>query len=130
MQPRNVITIEPSIGRRREARLRVRLGVRLTLRDGMSQAVLADLSLNGARVIDNKGGLRPGHEAVLQWDCHEAFGQVVWTAGDQCGLCFYEPVARAALIQTRAADDYARVSGEDDLVRSAARAFVTGQRRV
>ena len=73
MQPRSAVTTEPQIGRRREARLRVRLAVRLISRDGTSQAVL-----------------------------------VVWAADGLCGLCFYEPVARAALIETRTVDNYAR----------------------
>ena len=129
MSPRNVITIEPHIGRRREARLRVRMEVRLILRDGRVQAVLADLSRNGARLV-GAANLRPGQEALLRWDCHEAFGQVVWAAEGQCGLRFYEPVDRAALIQTRLLDDGARRRGANDVLREAARSFVTGRRRV
>lgn len=133
--PRNVTTIEPKIGRRAEARLRVRLAARLISRDGNGRAVLIDLSQHGARVSGVEPDLRPGHEAVLKWGAaetagHEAFGVIVWSAHGECGINFYDPVDRAALIQTRAIDSHTERRADRVAVREVARAFVSGQRRL
>lgn len=126
MGQRNVTTTEPCIGRRCEARLRVRLAARVILRDGTSQAVLADLSCNGARLAGLKQELIVGREALLSWGRYEAFGMIVWSANGQNGMQFYEPLDRAALLDTRTLDTMQRLPDDKEQVRAAARAFVGG----
>ena len=126
----NVITTTPTLGRRSEARLRVRLAARLVGLDGSTRPVLADLSISGARLAGDLGDLRVGGEAVLLWDRFEAFGVIVWREPGQCGMRFCEPIARAELIATRALDDRARLPSERELTRQAAQQFVFGKRRV
>ena len=128
MAPRNVITTDPNIGRRCEARLRVRLAARVILRDGTSQAVLADLSRNGARLAGVKQELRTGQEALLTWGRYEAFGVIVWSENGQNGLQFYEPVEQDALLETRALDAVNRLPNDTEQVRAAARTFVGGRK--
>jgi hypothetical protein len=130
MAVQNVITTAPTLGRRREARLRVRLATRLIGLDGSLWPVLADLSTSGARLKGNFDMLRVGADAVLAWDRFEAFGVVVWRDADQCGLRFYEPISRAELIATREIDDHDRLPNEHELARRAAGRFVSGNRQV
>ena len=116
-------------GRRAESRLRVRLGARMVLLEGTQSCVLADLSLRGAQVLPTRP-VNVGHEAVLLWGPHEAFGHVTWTAGRLCGLAFYEPLAPAVVLATRALDACERLPSERDLARGTARAFVRGLARL
>lgn len=125
----NVITTQASIGRRREARLRVRLDARFISLDGTSRAVLADISENGARLVGMAGNLRPGDEGILQWGGREAFGVVVWAAEGQFGISLYDPVPHADIVATREMDDHQRLPSEKEIVRRAARAFVQGRFR-
>jgi len=122
--------IKESIGRRAEARLRVRLDARLITIDGSCRAVLADVSTQGARIAGGTCDLRPGQEAVLQWGNREAFGIVVWRASGQCGLRFYEALDHRAILATRELHERARLPDEQELLRRSARAFVQGNMRL
>jgi len=126
----NVITTQASIGRRREARLRVQLGARLITLDGTASAVMADISGTGARLHAAGLPLRPGEEAVLQWCGREAFGVVVWAEGGQCGMCFYDQIAGPDLAEIRRINDRRGEPTAAEAVRDAARAFVQGQVRL
>lgn len=130
MGAQNVTTTQPSIGRRREGRLRVRLGARLIGLDGTGRAVLADISSHGARLIGEAPFLRQGAEVVLQWCGLEAFGQVVWQEAGQCGVSFYDPVPQAELFATREVDNRERLPSDNESVRRVARAFVQGRTRI
>jgi len=127
MAPPDVITTTPPIGRRREARLRVALNGRVISLDGSVATVLADISEHGARMAIGGERLRPGAEAVLQWDGGEAFGVVVWCAREQCGLRFYDPLPPETITALRRVDDARRAGRSGDEVRAAARAFVQGR---
>jgi hypothetical protein len=128
MAPPNVTPIAPPLGRRCEPRLRIRLAAKLVGLDGVSRPVLADLSTAGARLSGPFGELRVGAEAVLLWDRFEAFGRVMWRDSGQCGIRFYDPIARIDLIATRILDDVQRLPSERELARVAARQFVSGRR--
>lgn len=130
MTGHNVQTTQPLIGRRRDPRLRVRLWARLILLDATVRAVLADVSLGGAQIHAPDVDVRPGQQAVLVWDRFEAFGTVVWNDGQDIGLHFEEAVGRDILMATRALNDCQDVPIEEQLLRDAARAFVSGVRRV
>ncbi len=130
MDSPHVITTAPTIGRRRQARLRVRLEARLISLDGIARGVMADLSRSGARIAGSGLSLRPGNEAVLQWCGREAFGMVVWAARGEFGLAFHEPLADLDLAEIRRLNDaQGDVSSQAD-ARSAARAFVQGNIRL
>ncbi len=117
---------EANIGRRGEARLRVRLDARVITLDGTGRAVLADVSTNGARIVGATCGLRPGQEAVLQWGDREAFGVVVWSGYEQLGLRFHEPLDGRSVLATREMDERHRLPGDHELTRRSAQAFVQG----
>ena len=115
---------QPLLGRRHDARLRVELRARLITLEGTASAVLADLARFGARIYAPDCGLRTGREAVLAWDRFEAFGDVVWTDGAYLGLQFEQPLSKAVLMATRAAEDARPMPLYRQLQREAAQAFV------
>jgi hypothetical protein len=119
---------KPSIGRREHSRLRVRLPARLTTLDGKASAVLTDLSFGGAKLLTNCI-LRPGQQAVLDWDRFEAFGTISWVREGMCGLRFDEFLEGKALIATRDLNDAEHLPSERELARGAARDFVRGVHR-
>lgn len=124
------MTSEPTLGRRKEPRLRVRLEVRLITLDGTSRTVMADLSRSGARLTGHLPALRPGQQAVIQWHEFEAFGVVAWTKPDQCGFEFDEPLPPLVLQKTRQIYDQSPLGSERDRARMTARAFVQGKMRL
>lgn len=130
MAPPELMTSEPTLGRRREPRLRVRLEVRLITLDGTSRTVMADLSRSGARLTGHLPLLRTGQQAVIQWHEFEAFGLVAWSKPDQCGFAFDEPLAPTVLSRTRQLFDQAPLGSERDRARMTARAFVQGKMRL
>lgn len=88
--------------------------------------ILIDLSTTGARVAtDNLPKI--GTEAMLHWDRYEAFGEVVWAEGVQFGIAFEDPIADEDVLATRALDSVARLPGDDELLRQAAREWVEGR---
>ncbi|MBC2667362.1 PilZ domain-containing protein [Novosphingobium flavum] len=119
---------EAMIGRRRDARLRVRLEARLITLDGTARAVLADVSSGGARVIGRNFALRERQEAVLQWGDREAFGVIIWHDAHQCGLSFFDPLDQRAIMATRRLDERSRLPGDHELLRRSAQTFVQGGR--
>ncbi|MBC2652550.1 PilZ domain-containing protein [Novosphingobium flavum] len=121
---------QAAIGRRREARLRVRLEAQLITLDGTVRMVMADLSRNGARVSGHLPRLRLKQQAIIQWTQFEAFGIVAWIDGNQCGLEFDEPLPHQVLVKTREIHDTAPLQSDRELARGAARAFVQGKVRL
>lgn len=121
---------EAAIGRRREARLRVRLEAQLITLDGTIRMVMADLSRSGARITGILPRLRTQQQAIIQWNQFEAFGIIAWLAGDQCGLEFDEPLPTHILVKTREIYDSTPLKSERELARGAARAFVQGKVRL
>jgi hypothetical protein len=121
---------EATIGRRQEARLRVRLDARLITLDGSCRAVLADISTHGARIATGTCTLRAGQEAVLNWNRGEAFGMVVWSADGQCGLRFYDPLDQRTVLAARQLDEHSHLPDDRELVRRSAQSFVQGRGRL
>lgn len=117
------------VGRRRDARLRVRLAAKVITRAGARHVVLCDLSRQGASVkalqpFDCRG------PAVLQWAGHELFGEIQWSDAGRIGIHFDEPVPQALLIEARELDAFARLPEDRDMVREQARCWVQGVHRL
>jgi hypothetical protein len=116
-------------GKRRHARLRVRLPAKLITLDGEFRVVLCDLSTGGARV--GKPGLfLAGGEAVLLWDRFEVFGTLAWCRSGLFGVHFEAPIAKEWVMATRELDSATRLPDDDELNRQAAREWIVGQARV
>ena len=116
-------------GRRKRSRLRVRLSARLVTRTETQSVILCDLSLHGAQVTTN-APLKLGSEAVLEWGKFEAFGEVVWCAGNRCGLSFFDDIDQQTLMASRELDAIAHLPQDRELVRQTARQWVEGQGRL
>ncbi|MFC0687474.1 PilZ domain-containing protein [Novosphingobium clariflavum] len=112
-------------GRRARSRLRVRLPVRVVTRTQTKVGILADLSQSGAKIATD-ALLKVGGEVLLEWGKFEAFGEVVWTRGQYCGVAFFDPISEGILLGTRALDDNAHLPRDTDLLRQAARNWVQG----
>lgn len=130
MSNSRLFTCEPTLGRRREPRLRLRLEVRMITLDGTSRMVMADLSRSGARITGALPPLRAGQQMIIQWSGFEAFGVIAWCEGNQCGVAFDEPLSQQVLIRTRQLYDRAPLGSDRELARGAARAFVQGKVRL
>ncbi|CCA94060.1 conserved hypothetical protein [Novosphingobium sp. PP1Y] len=116
-------------GRREQSRLRVRLPVRLETRSVTCRAILIDLSSSGARLaLENLP--RVGTEALILWDKYEAFGEVVWAEGVQCGIAFFDPLPGDVVLKTRELDDAAHLPQDKELLRQVARQWVEGTTRL
>jgi hypothetical protein len=89
-------------GRRAELRASIRLPVSIETLDGVKRISLLEASLSGARL--EGAGLPPvGKDVVLLCGDVEAFGTIVWTAGERCGLHFDEPIRIPELVALRRA---------------------------
>jgi len=87
------------IERRAAGRARADCPARLHTPGGDWTGRLWDLSECGARVqLDNPPV--QGAIALLRWGANEAFGRVVWSTEDMCGLAFERPVPRAVVAET------------------------------
>jgi len=120
---------ETTAGRRAHSRLRLRLPTHLITLSGTHKAILTDLSVWGAKVI-NAGSPQVGEQAVLQWGPYEAFGTVVWSGAGACGLRFFEIVPPMVVVATRDLNDAERLGSERDIVREVAGEWVNGVRRL
>lgn len=116
-------------GRRRQARLRVRLPARLETRADILQAILADLSQCGGRVLTDAKLLR-GDEVLLDWAGFEAFGEVVWCDHNQCGIAFVEPIPGETILATRKINDAAQLPDDRAMLRQIAAQWADGSRRL
>src|ERR1041384_3590128 len=84
-------------GRRAELRAPVRLAVAIETLDGKKRIGLLEASLSGARL--EGAGLPPvGKDVVLLCGAVEAFGTIVWAAGERCGMQFDEPITIPELV--------------------------------
>lgn len=116
-------------GKRRHARLRVRLPAKLITLDGEFRVVLCDLSTGGARVGKPGLVLNGGH-AILQWGRFEAFCELAWCRSGLIGAQFEEPIPKEWIIATRELDSAERLPDEEQLKRAVARDWVSGQLRL
>ena len=118
-----------TVGRRRDARLRLRLAAKVITRAGVRNVVLCDLSQQGASVIASQAFGCTG-PAVLQWGRHEVFGEIQWCSGGRIGIQFDEPLPHALLLEARQLNETARLPADRELVREQARSWVQGAHRV
>jgi hypothetical protein len=90
---------QPS-GRRVELRAPVRLPVSVETLDGTRRLILLEASLSGARL---EGEALPplGKDVVLTCGSVEAFGMIVWAAGNRCGVHFDDPISIPELVALR-----------------------------
>lgn len=107
--------------RRGKARLRLGIPADLTTVHGRHQVSLLDLSESGARLQCSAARIGDG---VLQWMGYEAFGSVVWRAGEEVGLQFDEPIEHAWLLDTR--QWLPVIAQDEDGLRRFAREWVKG----
>ena len=98
--------------------------------DGTNRMVMADLSLSGAKLSGAMPRLRLGQQAIIQWNEFEAFGLVVWSEANRCGLTFDEPLSEQALLKTRQVHDHAPLVSDRELARRTAQEFVQGKVRL
>lgn len=117
------------IGRRSQSRLRVRLPARLITLCGTQSAILADLSMGGARVLAERD-LRRGAEGVLQWGNFEAFGEVSWAADGMFGMRFHDFLSPRIVVATRDLDACERIGSDREIARETVREWVEGKRRL
>ena len=90
------------IGRRAELRAPIRLPVSIETLEGVKRISLLEASLSGARL---EGANLPGagKDVVLLCGEVEAFGTIVWAAGERRGLHFDEPISVSELVGLRRA---------------------------
>lgn len=98
------VSTDLQIGRRDDARVRVRLVARLVTLTGVLAVRLNNLSTGGASVTADTP-LKRGSDAILQWREVEAFARVTWVEGCRCGLRFDEPIGRDAVLLARSLSD-------------------------
>lgn len=68
---------------------------------GDRQGWLYDISQDGARFTTNNPP-PVGTSALLEWATYEAFGKVIWSNKDGCGIEFEKPLSRE-VVETMAA---------------------------
>ena len=117
------------IGRRRDARLRIRKGVpaQVMTLDGPLNGSLCDLSQSGAHLA-MPAPLRVGQEVVLWWLGFEAFGKIVWANELESGVEFYDMLPPAVLLQTRDQVDQGLAPTTDQAAYDNARNWYLGHR--
>ncbi|MFC3670356.1 PilZ domain-containing protein [Novosphingobium pokkalii] len=115
-------------GRRAEARARLNIPARLTLRRGVMPCLVEDLSRTGARLVLAEPPAL-GETGILEINRIEGFGAAVWIKGRHCGFHFDDPLDLQQVIDLRQyADHFSEYRREQE--RTAAREFVQGRRFV
>ncbi len=107
---------------------------------GSEDILLFDLSLTGAKIgLSEKRKveetLRTGIDAVLAWEGHETFGQLMWVAKDSVGIEFEQNIGTRALMATRAQHDEMVANGgletySEHLSEDAAKGWANGGVRI
>ena len=98
--------------KRKAGRLRLRLAAYAVLHAGTLRVVLCDLSEGGAKIFSNAAFPR-GHDLILRWGKHEAFGQIVWERDGMRGIQFDEPLPAGVLLAARALQDAGGMSRDE-----------------
>jgi hypothetical protein len=97
-------------GRRSQPRAPVHLPVTIATLDGNKRISLLEVSLSGAR-LEGTGAPPIGKDAVLMCGAVEAFGTIVWAAGERCGMNFDEPISLSELVALRRVAEAVEDSG-------------------
>ncbi len=69
---------------------------------GNRQGSLYDISLNGARFTTSNPPAT-GTSGLLAWNTHEAFGKIIWSNEDGCGIEFERQIPQEAIEELTAA---------------------------
>lgn len=112
---------QPASGRRRHARLRTNLPLKITSLYFTAHGHLLDLSLTGAKFAVPR--LMPdGIEVLLQWPGSVAHGEISWVEGHRhCGVHFSDPIAADALLVARSSGAPVPLSKVQELAAEFAR---------
>ncbi len=116
----------PSIGRRRDSRLRIAIPATLITVAGQWRATLCDISQSGARLRIGEQ-IRDDQEAVLSWLEFESFGKIVWCHDGYVGLEFYDLLAPNVLIVSRDRMDLGDVVTDEQKVLERSKAWYQGR---
>ena len=79
--------------RRSTPRYRVDCPAQLRMPMGERKGWLYDISLDGARFTTSNPP-PTGTSGLLEWGKHEAFGKIIWSNEDGCGIEFERPISR------------------------------------
>ncbi len=90
------------VERRSSVRYKVDCPAQLTMPMGNRQGWLYDISEDGARFTTDNPPPK-GTSGLLEWGGHEAFGKIIWSNEEGCGIEFERPLRRD-IIETLAAD--------------------------
>lgn len=113
-------------GRRAAARVRLSVPAEVVLLQGVEKCLLDDLSQHGARITLGGHMPRAGSGMVLKIQALDAFGTVIWVAGQRLGVQFDEALPLNSVVAIRHyADAYAE--HEAQLNARNARNFVQGR---
>lgn len=91
--------------RRSFPRYRVDCPAQLRMPMGSRKGWLYDISLDGARFTTSNPP-PTGTSGLLEWGKHEAFGKIIWSNEDGCGIEFERPLSRQ-LIESMVAENSA-----------------------
>ena len=116
-----------TIGRRRDARLRLGVPAQLITLAGQYTVNLADLSQSGAHVTA-RFPFEISRDAVLIWMGFEAFGRVVWHSGSEAGIEFDELLPKPVLLRTREEVDSGKVRSFEEEMYEGARSWYLNNR--
>ena len=92
---RGQTTVRPS-ERRSSARYRVDCQAKLRMPMGERQGWLYDISQEGARFTTSNPP-PTGTSGLLEWAGFEAFGKIIWSNAEGCGLEFERPLSREVI---------------------------------
>jgi len=85
--------------RRSIPRYRVDCPAQLRMPSGARQGWIYDISQDGAR-FTTANPPPTGTSGLLEWGIHEAFGKIIWSNEDGCGIEFERPISRVLIEAT------------------------------
>jgi PilZ domain len=123
------LPVDPECRVIRRSDPRVRLGVpaKVQFLSGLKSCSLDNLSQRGARIVLAERAPPIGTSGLLQVCKIEAFGEVIWSRGMECGLRFDDKLALKQVVTVRHFSDQ-QVEIEAAGRRTMVRNFVQGRR--
>lgn len=83
-------------GRRRAKREPVTLAAAALTLEGSHSVMIEDVAPTGARLRSHRGG-REGQQLLIRAGEIKVLASVIWSARDECGIVFDEPLDEGAL---------------------------------
>ena len=84
------------VERRSSMRYRVNCPAQLSMPMGNREGRIHDISLDGARFTTSNPP-PSGTSGLLEWGPYEAFGKIIWSNEDGCGIEFERAITRAQI---------------------------------